>query len=210
METKVEKKTFVEQVSGWAIRAGGAMMLIAALVIAYDVIVRKLFNVTVGGADELAGYAFAIATSWSFAFVLLHRGNVRIDAVYMHLPKKVCLFLDIVALIALGSFVAVLARYGYDVMSTSITMEARSNSTLRIPLWIPQLMWWAGLVLFLVVLAFQLFRACYLLLTGRAAEAQALIGAVSTAEEAKNEFESALQAANAGHVLNQPLPEGAR
>ncbi|MEO6363130.1 MAG: TRAP transporter small permease, partial [Caldimonas sp.] len=52
---------------------GGLLILAAAVLVSVDVILRKLFSVTLGGADELSGYALAIGSTWSFAFVLLHR-----------------------------------------------------------------------------------------------------------------------------------------
>jgi TRAP-type mannitol/chloroaromatic compound transport system permease small subunit len=66
---------------------GGLLILAAALLVSVDVILRKLANTTLGGADELSGYALAIGSTWSFAFVLLARGHVRIDALYQHLPR---------------------------------------------------------------------------------------------------------------------------
>ena len=68
---------------------GGAITLASVLLICFDVLVRKFFGFTTGGADELSGYAFAISTSWSLAFVVLHRGNVRVDALYQLLPAGV-------------------------------------------------------------------------------------------------------------------------
>ncbi|MBE7419038.1 MAG: hypothetical protein HS128_15100 [Ideonella sp.] len=38
---------------------GGLLILAAALLVSVDVALRKLANVTLGGADELSGYALA-------------------------------------------------------------------------------------------------------------------------------------------------------
>jgi len=178
---------WAERIAGMAIRAGGVVMLCAALLVALDVTLRKLFNTTLGGADELAGYAFAIATSWSFAFVLLKRANVRIDALYMHLPRRVCAVLDFVAVLALGTFAVVLARHGYEVMAYSWSLGARSNSSLQVPLWLPQLAWWAGLVLYVVTLFLLLLRSAALLAAGRHEQVHELLGAMSVEEEAAGE-----------------------
>ena len=42
---------------------GGALVLLAALLIGIDVLLRKFFQTSIGGADELAGYALALGTS---------------------------------------------------------------------------------------------------------------------------------------------------
>lgn len=178
---------WAERIASVAIRVGGLVMLLAALLVAFDVTVRKLFNMTLGGADELAGYAFAIATSWSFAFVLLKRGNVRIDALYMHLPKRLCAWLDFLAVLALGTFAIVLTRYAYDVMAFSWALGARSNSSLQVPLWVPQLAWWAGLVLYVVTLMLTLLRSAALLIGGHFEQVHELLGARTAEEEAADE-----------------------
>ena len=45
--------------------AGGALLLLAAVLVAIDITLRALFARTLGGADELSGYALAIATAWA-------------------------------------------------------------------------------------------------------------------------------------------------
>ncbi|HEX5802845.1 MAG TPA: TRAP transporter small permease subunit, partial [Azospira sp.] len=75
-----------ETLAKWSVRGGGGLMFVGAMTVALDVVLRKLFSVTFGGADELAGYAMAIGCTWSFSDVLLRRGNVRVDALYNLLP----------------------------------------------------------------------------------------------------------------------------
>ena len=60
-----------------------------------------------------ADLGIAIGAAWSFAFVTLARINVRVDALYMHLPLPVAGVLDFLSLIALGTFGVVVARYGF-------------------------------------------------------------------------------------------------
>ena len=91
-----------ETFSRAAVWAGGALTLGAVFLIAYDILVRKFFNITVGGADEISSYVFAISTSWALAFVVLQRANVRVDVIYERLPVRVSAFLDWLSLVALG------------------------------------------------------------------------------------------------------------
>lgn len=170
-----------------AVWAGGALLLLAAFTVSVDVLLRKLFTVSLGGADELSGYAFAIGTAWAFAFALLRRANVRVDALYQHLPLKACALLDILALLALGAFVATLAYYGWQVLETSWSLSAKSNSALKVPMWIPQALWFAGLALFVSTLVLLLARSLAALVAGDWNAIHALVGARSVREDAEDE-----------------------
>ena len=167
--------------------AGGGLLFLAAFTVSVDVIARKVFTVSLGGADELSGYAFAIGTAWAFSFALLRRANVRVDALYQHLPLKFCALLDLLALLSLGVFVAYLARYGYEVMATSWQLSARSNSALKVPLWIPQGLWFGGLALFAATLLLLLARSLTALARGDWKTIHDLLGARSIKEEADEE-----------------------
>ena len=54
-------QTIAERISRVGAIVGGAMLLIASIVICIDITARYLFSWTVGGADELSGYALAIS-----------------------------------------------------------------------------------------------------------------------------------------------------
>jgi TRAP-type mannitol/chloroaromatic compound transport system permease small subunit len=170
-----------------AVWAGGALLFLAAFTVSVDVLARKLFALSLGGADELSGYAFAIGTAWAFAFTLLRRANVRVDALYQHLPARFCALLDILALVSLGVFVAYLARYGYEVLATSWQLSARSNSALKVPLWIPQALWFGGLALFAATILLLLARSLSALAHGDWAVIHGLLGARSIKEDADEE-----------------------
>jgi TRAP-type C4-dicarboxylate transport system permease small subunit len=178
--------------------AGGALMLAAAVLVASDVVLRKVANVTLGGADELSGYALAIGSTWSFAFVLIERGNVRIDALYQRLPVQMAAACDLLAVIALLIFGAVVAWHGWGVLAQSWANGSRSNSALAVPLAIPQALWWAG---------YAWFVACALLLLVRAGRHMAardwpavnrLLGARGIEEEAAAELTHALRLPQGG------------
>ena len=170
-----------------AVWVGGALLLASAVLVSVDVIVRKVFVLSLGGADELSGYAFAIGVAWAFPFALLRRANVRIDALYQHLPARACAFLDIVALAALAVFVTVLTRYAWEVAAASWKLGALSNSALKMPLWIPQGLWFAGLALFFVTTALLTLRAALALAAGDLATVRRLAGARTIEEEAAEE-----------------------
>src|SRR3546814_13702199 len=69
---------------------GGALTILAAIVIGVDVVLRKTLALSVGGASELSGYVLAIGSSWGFALALLDRAHIRIDTLYVLLPTRIC------------------------------------------------------------------------------------------------------------------------
>lgn len=162
---------------------GGALLIAAAVLIGVEVVIRKAFSLSIGGADELAGYALAISTSWALAFALLERAHIRIDSLYVHLPVRLCALLDILGLVLLIAFFALVTWYGFGVFITSYTLNAESLSPLSTPLVIPQLLWILGLVMFLAIALLLLFRALGALFTGDLARLQRLVGSRTLREE---------------------------
>lgn len=175
------------RLSRYAIWFGGTLMLAAAFLVSFDVVVRKLFALSLGGADELSGYAFAIGTTWALAFTLLQRANVRVDALYIRLPRTVCAVLDIFALLSLGLFVGLLTWQAWAVLETSLAFSARATTPLATPLWIPQSLWLGGLALFAFTWIPLLLRTVAALLGGDIAGVSRLAGARTIEEDAATE-----------------------
>src|SRR6185436_19989580 len=91
-------QTIAEGISRVGAVVGGAMLLVAALVICIDIALRYTLSWTVGGADELSGYALAISSAWGFSAALLTRSHIRIDTVYVRVGTRLRAALDILSL----------------------------------------------------------------------------------------------------------------
>ena len=98
----------ISQIAVWI---GGAALLGAAILVTLEIFLRSALNVSIGGADEISGYAFAISTTWAYSYCLLHRANVRIDAFYNFLPRPVRAVLDVVGVILLLGYMGVCLLY---------------------------------------------------------------------------------------------------
>lgn len=177
--------------SAAAALGGGLLILAAAVVVAIDVVLRKTAGTTLGGADELSGYALAIGSTWAFAFVMLNRGNVRIDALYQHLPRAAAAACDLAAVLALLAFATLIAWHGWGVMSYAWSIGSRSNSALAVPLAIPLTLWWSGYAWFVVCGALLLLRALLALAGRDLATVSRLIGPRSVQDEATEEVQLA-------------------
>ena len=149
----------LERLSQYAVWVGGAALLAAAVMVPVDVLARKIFSVTMSGSDEYSGYVFSATTTWAYSYCLLHRSNVRIDALYNLLPRYLTAVLDIIGLLLLFYFMSVMTRYAIISFVDSYVNNSVSITTLGTPQWIPQLFWVTGLVLFLITLIFVVVYA---------------------------------------------------
>jgi TRAP-type C4-dicarboxylate transport system permease small subunit len=177
----------LEHISRIAVWAGGAALLLAAIMVTIDVFMRKFFSMTMSGSDEVSGYVFAIATTWAYSYCLLHRSNVRIDALYNLLPRALRALMDIFGLTLLLIYMAYLTDKAWDVFFTSWQRNSVSITTLSTPLWIPQLLWVLGLSLFVFTLSFLLLYTIVSLIKGDIAHVQRIAGALSVEDEIAEE-----------------------
>ncbi len=131
---------------------GGVALIGAAIMVTVDVILRDLFLVTLGGADEISGYVFAVSTAFALPYALLQRANVRIDALYIPLPVRLRSVLDLVALLALAVFFFPLTWRVWLMLVDSYTFWTKSITPLQTPVAVPQTLWFGGLLLFCITI----------------------------------------------------------
>jgi TRAP-type C4-dicarboxylate transport system permease small subunit len=180
--------TGVRRFAQWGLWFGGALVLLAAVLIGIDVLMRKFLVLSIGGADELAGYALAIGTAWGLGATLLDRAHIRIDSLYVLFPQKLRLTLDVLAIVLLLAFFALLTWHGLGVLTQSWTSGSRSQSALETPTVIPQVLWIAGLVVFIAVGVLLLLHALRVVASGDLRGAARLISTRSAEEEVEDEI----------------------
>jgi TRAP-type mannitol/chloroaromatic compound transport system permease small subunit len=163
-------------------------VLLAALLIGVDVTMRKAFDASIGGADEIAGYALALGTAWSLGAALLDRAHIRIDSLYIHFPRWLRLALDFFGIALFVAFFGLIARHGWSVAQQSWVSGTRSQSALQTPTVIPQAVWLVGLAIFFAIGVALLVHAAILASRGKAAAAERLISTRSAAEEVEDEI----------------------
>jgi TRAP-type C4-dicarboxylate transport system permease small subunit len=145
-------------------------------------------NTSIGGADELAGYALALGTAWSLGAALLDRAHIRIDSLYVLFPRWLRLALDFAGLALLIAFFGLIARHGWSVVEQSWASSSRSQSALATPIVIPQAVWLAGLAVFVLIGITLLVHAVLLITGGKPASAEHEISTRSAAEEVEDEI----------------------
>ena len=167
---------------------GGGLVLLAAFVIGIDVLMRKVLARSIGGADELAGYALAIGTVWGLGAALLDRAHIRIDSLYVKFPIRLRVVLDLVSVALFVGFFAMIAWHGWGVIEQSWIAGSRSQSALETPTVIPQAVWFAGLIVFIASGALLFVHALVTALRGDLDAAVRLAGTRSAEEEVEDEI----------------------
>lgn len=143
--------------------AAGSLLLVSVCVTLFDVIARPL-GVSLGGTDELSGYAMAIATSWGVCYSLTTLAHVRIDLLRARGGAAVRAVFDTIAIFSVAVVALAVAYRAWPVLSKTIKTGATANTTLETPLWIPQTLWLAGWVWFALSATLLSLGACVFLL----------------------------------------------
>ena len=165
-------QSIVEHISRAGAHAGGVLLLMAVGLVTFEVIARKLFNFSMAGADELAGYAYALSMTWGFSYALHKRAHIRVDVVYARLPLRARCVLDVVSFLAFTGLFCLLTYRGYSVLEQTIDLGGRADTPLAVPLVYPQVPWLLGLVFFTFCLALLSLRSFKALVTKNYAMAE--------------------------------------
>jgi len=166
---------------------GGTLIILSALLVTLEVVLRKLFNVSIGGADELSGYAFGIATSFGFAYALFERAHIRVDALYNFLPVGLKVVANFLGIILLAGLAGIICAMAWGLVADTLAHNSHSITPMRTPLAIPQIPWLAGWLFFFACCVLLILAALKALISGDLKKVNALIGTKSIDEQIEDE-----------------------
>ena len=175
------------RVSLWLTWFGGALIVFSAFLVTFEVLLRKVFNISLGGADEISGYAFGVATALALSYALFERAHIRVDALLILFPKTLQGLINLFGMIMLIGFAAIIVQNVWDMVAYSLDNGSRSITPMRIPLALPQIPWLFGWMFFVFSGVLIGLVAIKRLAQGDGAAAQDLIGVKSLDEQIKDE-----------------------
>ena len=143
----------------------GYMFLALSFLVAGETILRKLFNVSIQGADELGGYALAVGSSLAFAIALAGRSHIRIDLIHRFLPTNLQAGLNWLSALLMALFALLLSWVCYTVVHDTLDYSSTAATPWATPLIYPQSIWYGALLFFTLVAVILALRASYLLFT---------------------------------------------
>ena len=169
--------------SRWLAWSGGLALLLSAGLISLDVIFRAIWKVNYFESFELSTYAFAIATAMGMAYALVSKAHIRIELVYIKLSPKWRALLDVWAYVGFAIVSLVLFYWCAQTVIGNMESGARSNTSLAIPLAIPQGLWLLGLAWLALISSLFAIFGLIKVMTGRHEEANARLGMATLQEE---------------------------
>lgn len=154
----------------------GLGLLICAGFVLLDIIMRQI-GTSLGGTEEIAGYAMALATSWGMSFTLLELGHVRIDLLRSRAGPFMRALFDVFSMVVMSAVIITVAIKSWPVLERSLVNGSRANTPLETPLAWVQAPWFAGWVWFAVMSTLVTLAALSLLLKRRHTETESFVGA---------------------------------
>lgn len=171
----------------------GAIFLVLSVVVAVETLSRKLFNVSLQGADELGGYALAVGSTIAFSLALMGRAHIRVDVFHERFPRRVQAALNWLSVASLAGFGAFIAWVAFKVIGDTLAYGSTAQTPWATPLILPQSVWYAGLLVFALVAVGYALRATLLLANGRLDEINHEFQPKSAKEELKEELDDLAQ-----------------
>jgi TRAP-type C4-dicarboxylate transport system permease small subunit len=171
----------------------GLIFIGLAGLVTVETISRKVFNVSLQGADELGGYALAVGSTISFSLALMGRNHIRVDVFHEMLPRKAQSVLNWVAIVSLAAFGVFMAIVAFKVIGDTMQYRSTAQTPWATPLIWPQGVWYAGLLIFALVASGYAMRATGLLFGGRLDTLNQDFHPKSAKEELKEELEDLAQ-----------------
>jgi TRAP-type C4-dicarboxylate transport system permease small subunit len=175
----------------------GAIFLVLSFAVTVETLARKLFNYSLQGVDELAGYSLAIGSTIAFSLALAGRNHIRVDVFHELFPRGLKAALNWISILLLAAMAVLFVAVSWRVVSETLLYRSTAQTPWATPLIYPQALWYAGLVLFMLAALGFAARATWLLAKGRIDELNDEFHPKSAKEELKEELED-LQRRGAG------------
>ncbi len=167
----------------------GLIFIALSVVVTVETISRKVFNVSIQGADELGGYALAVGSTIAFSLALMGRNHIRVDVFHDKFPRALQAALNWLSIAALAVFGAFIAWVAFKVIGDTLQYRSTAQTPWATPLIIPQGVWYGGLVIFALVAFGYALHATVLLVSGRIDTLNHDFHPKSAKEELKEELE---------------------
>lgn len=171
-----------------AAMAFGFAFLALAGAVAVETFLRKVFNRSLQGVDELGGYILAVGAALAFAVALTSQAHIRIDVIHERLPRALRVLMNVLALPALAACALSAVTMAWFALQDSIQFNSTAQTPWATPLYLPQSLWVAALGLFALLAVIGTLRVLGLLVAGKIQEIDRRYGPRGAKEELEEEL----------------------
>jgi TRAP-type C4-dicarboxylate transport system permease small subunit len=123
---------------------------IAALMLAQAI--SREFGILIRGADDITAWLSAAAAFLALGHTFRHGELVRVGIVFDALPARARWWAEVLALGTTAVFVAYMGWAVFSFVADSWRFNEFSQGLIRIPIWIPQLGFAAGVLIFFIAI----------------------------------------------------------
>jgi TRAP-type C4-dicarboxylate transport system permease small subunit len=175
----------IETLAAWLF---GIAFTVLGIAVTVETVMRKVFNRSLQGVDELGGYILATGAALAFCVALLSKGHIRIDILHARFPRWLRLVLNIAAAVGLALTAAALFVMGWISLGDTLAFNSTAQTPWATPLKYPQSIWVASLALFGALACLAALWALALALRGQLNQIDRQLGPRSTGEELEEEL----------------------
>ncbi len=129
----------------------GVMMISLSFLITVETIIRKLFSISMGGVDELSGYAIAIGALLALVVTSVEQAHIRINLLYLKLPKVPQALLNFVSSISIAALALFFLYFTFGTVMDTWTYRSIAQTPWATPLIYPQAFWLAATIFFALI-----------------------------------------------------------
>jgi TRAP-type C4-dicarboxylate transport system permease small subunit len=145
----------------------GYMLLGLTILITVEVVLRSALSLSLQGSDEYGGYVLAVLAAFGFSYALLERAHTRVEIIIERIGTGPQAALNLFSCWCVALMAVFIGWRSWAALSESLEFGSLSGTPLMTPLWMPQLAWVAGLIVFAITAALSAVHATLLVLKNR-------------------------------------------
>lgn len=178
-----------DSIERWLGTIFGLIFVALSCLVVVETVVRKVFNFSLQGADELGGYTLALGATIAFSLALMERSHIRVDVFHDRLPARLQTILNWLSVVCLAAFACLMAWLAWFVIQDTRAYMSVSQTPWATPLQYPQSAWLTGLIVFALVAVGYAGRATWLLVRGDSTNLNHEFGPRTTKEDVVDELQ---------------------
>ncbi|WP_432695699.1 TRAP transporter small permease subunit [Marinobacterium sp. YM272] len=167
----------------------GVILFSLSAVITLETLLRKLFSFSLGGIDELGGYAIAVAAPLAFTLALIDNSHIRINQLTGRMPEKAQALLNVAATLSMALLSIFFLYFTVQTVMDTHTYKSIAQTPWATPLIYPQVIWLVAMLTFPAATVILAFRALARLLKRDWAALINQFGPVSAQQELQAELD---------------------